>query len=229
MGKTKGIEVGEKGYPNFFAIDESKPIISDFLFKNEALVLRALLDSSNSLKALDQWLPFPQRECSFAFGDACQPIPIGCLGLLWEQKGPFVQECPNCGKESYVIAFSGLLTIGGARLVCPFCGTAFWDLIEGGLVGVAKYLQSSPLGGTVFEPVAMVVGSSFFSDGKDLLDKLGIEIEKDDFGEEETWIWDGFTFDMEIQDLPKVLLGCHPSLLLVDPPGQNKLVKEIEK
>ncbi len=229
MGKTKGIEVGEKGYPNFFAIDESKPIISGCLFQNEALVLNALLDPSISRNSLDPWLSFPQRECSFAFGDGYQPIPIGCLKLLWEQKGPFVQECPNCGKESYVIAFSGLLTIGGARLVCPFCRTEFWDLIEGGLVGVAKYLQSSPLGGTVFEPVAMVVGSSFFSDGKDLLDKLGIEIGKDDFEEEETWIWDGFTFDMEIQDLPKVLLGCHPSLLLVDPPGKNQLVKEIEK
>jgi len=229
LGKTKGIEVGEKGYPNFFAIDESKPIISDFLFKNEALVLRALLDSSNSLKALDQWLPFPQRECSFAFGDACQPIPIGCLGLLWEQKGPFVQECPNCGKESYVIALSGLLTIGGTRLVCPSCATAFWDLIEGGLVGVAQYLRSGPLKGTAFEPKAMVLGSSFSSNGKDLLGELGVDIERDDLEERETWLWDGFTFDMEIPDLPKVQLGCHPSILLIDPPKRNQLVKEIEK
>ena len=218
MEKTKGIEVEEKGFSDFFDIDERKLIISGCLFKNEALALHALLDSSISLNALDPWLPFPQRECSFAFGDGYQPIPIGCLGLLWEQKGPFVQECPNCGKQTYVIAFSGLLTIGGARLVCPSCATAFWDLIEGGLVGVAQYLRSGPLRGTVFEPKAMVLGSSFSSNGKDLLGELGVDIEKDDLEERETWLWDGFTFDMEIPDLPKVLLGCHPSLLLVNPP-----------
>ena len=114
-------------------------------------------------------------------------------------------------------------------MVCPLCGTAFWNLIEGGLVGVAKFLNSSPLGGTLFQPAAMVLGSSFSSDGKDLLEALGIEIEENDLYEEEKWIWDGFTFDMENQDLPKVLLGCHPSLLLVDPPGKNQLVKANEK
>lgn len=228
MFRSSGTQLGRAGSEGNFR-KETVPQISERRFINEAKAVRLVLDHVGRGKTLDPWLPFPQKECSFAFGKDRQSIPVGALLKLWEAGAPFVQDCPECGSKAYAIAFSGLLTIGGARFVCPECGTAFWDLIEGGLVGVAKYLQSSPLGGTVFEPVAMVVGSSFSSDGKDLLDKLGIEIEKDDFGEEETWIWDGFTFDMEIQDLPKVLLGCHPSLLLVDPPGQNKLVKEIEK
>jgi len=217
MFRSSGTQLGRAGSEGNFR-KETVPQISERRFINEAKAVRLVLDHVGRGKTLDPWLPFPQKECSFAFGKDRLSIPVGALLKLWEAGTPFVQECPECGSKAYAIAFSGLLTIGGARLVCPECVTAFMNEIDGGLVGVARFLNASPISGTEFHPTAMVLGSSFPSDGKKLLEAIGMKIEKDPLDEEEVFLHDGFFFDMEAPDLPQVLLGCWPSIMAINPP-----------
>jgi Zn finger protein HypA/HybF involved in hydrogenase expression len=216
MFRSTGAQLGGAG-SEWDVMQEIMPQISERRFTNEAKAVRLVLEHVGQGKILDPWFPFPQKECSFAFGKDRQTIPVGALLKLWEAGAPFVQECPECGSKAYAIAFSGLLTIGGARLVCPGCGTAFMHEIDGGLVGVARFLNESPISGTEFHPTAMILGSSFPSDGKKLLEAIGMKIEKDPLDEEEVFVYDGFFFEMEAPDLPQVLLGCWPSIMTINP------------
>jgi len=34
---------------------------------------------------LDPWLPFPQNDCCFGFGEDSLPLPLGALFILWER------------------------------------------------------------------------------------------------------------------------------------------------
>ncbi|HAA47100.1 MAG TPA: hypothetical protein DCE03_01195 [Synergistaceae bacterium] len=196
-------------------------------FLNEARVIRMVQEHVRKGKRLDGWLPFPQKECGFAFGERYKPLPVGALLLLWGSGRPFVKECPRCGSEAFAIAFSGLLTVGGTRLVCGSCGTAFWDIVDGGLVGMARYLNASPIGGTEFQPTGMMIGSSFPSDGKELLHAIGMEIERDPEDESEIFVHDGLTAGMEAPDMPHLFLGCWPSRMVIDLPPK-KLFEEEE-
>jgi len=203
-------------------------LVSSKKFFNEARIIRKVQEHVREGKRLDGWLPFPQKECGFAFGERYRPLPVGALLLLWGAGRPFVQDCPRCGSEAFAIAFSGLLTIGGTRLVCRSCGSAFWDLVDGGLADIACYLNESPLGGTEFQPTGMMIGSSFPSDGKELLPAIGLGIDRAPGDEGEVFVHDGLTAGMEAPGMPHLFLGCWPSRLVIDPPPK-KLFEEEEE
>ncbi len=225
MTTIKG-QIQEAGDPLYCEVQGGR-LESGKKFLNEARVIRRVQEHVREGKVLDGWLPFPQKECGFAFGKRYRPLPVGALLLLWGAGRPFVKECHRCDGEAFPIAFSGLLTVGGARLVCSSCGTAFWDLVDGGIAAMARRLNASPLGGTEFQPTGMMIGSSFPSEGKDLLHAIGMEIDRDPEDESEIFVHDGLTAGMEAPDLPRLFLGCWPSRLVIDPPPK-KLFEEEE-
>jgi hypothetical protein len=175
-----------------------------------AMTIKALRARQRKEEDLDPWLCFPQHDCCFAFGPRRQPLPVGALERLWDGGGPFVQSCPKCGGPSYAVSFGGLLTIGGLRMVCTTCGISWGFPLDGGLVGVARFLNTSPLAGTEYQPTAMTLGSAFASKGRELRTRFQIKAEPV-YGM-------GFDFKMEAADLPPVLLGCQPSRLRIEPP-----------
>lgn len=138
-----------------------------------ARVLRLLLERRDAGLEIDPWLPFPQKHCCFSFGPQKGPVPVGALFLLWSAGPPYVQTCPDCKATAYMTSFGGLLSDGGGHLICPACG-GMWYQFLGGLGRVADWLKASPLMGTVFEPMGMVFGAAFCSDGGALRALLGV-------------------------------------------------------
>ncbi len=144
-----------------------------------AEVLRRLLAAQEAGQIKDLWLPFPQWNCCFAFGpDRDVPLPVGALFLLWSAGPPWVQACPECGGQAYMISFGGLLSIGGGRLVCTGCAL---DLSQslGGLPTLSNILRSSPIAGTPFRNTGMRYGGTYPSDGAQLRALLGVELPLD--------------------------------------------------
>ncbi len=144
-----------------------------------AEVLRRLLAAQEAGQIKDLWLPFPQWNCCFAFGpDRDVPLPVGALFLLWSAGPPWVQACPECGGQAYMISFGGLLSIGGGRLVCTGCAL---DLSQslGGLPTLSNILRSSPIAGTLFRNTGMRYGGTYPSDGAQLRALLGVELPLD--------------------------------------------------
>ena len=139
-----------------------------------AKLLSKLLEFKATGRPIDLWMTFPQNTCCFAFGSNKGPVPIGALFLLWSAGWPYVQKCPECQGKVYMVAFGGLLTIGGGHLICPTCGTSWFQWL-GGLGRVANdYLHRSPLIGTEFHPSGMLFGGAYTSDGKRLRHFLGV-------------------------------------------------------
>ena len=139
------------------------------------LVLRRLLECTHAGSPPDLWLAFPQSECCYSFGDEKRPLPIGALFYLWSWDRPFVQDCPACGGLAYAYALGGLLSTGGAALLCPSCGRRWFQQL-GGLAKVALILKSSPLEGTPFRVNGMRFGGTIASDGAELCAILGVSV-----------------------------------------------------
>jgi hypothetical protein len=137
-----------------------------------AEVIRRLLRPT-VFAQLDPWLPFPQNACSFRFGRASRPLPIGALRILWDEGAPFSQPCPECGDMARMISFGGLLSVGGGRLICTGCSGDFFQHI-GGLSSVQMLVASTSLRSTEFNPSSFVFGGSVGSDGGALLKLLGL-------------------------------------------------------
>ena len=139
-----------------------------------AKLLSKLLEFKATGRPIDLWMTFPQSACCFAFGPNKGPVPIGALFLLWSAGWPYRQKCPECQGEAYMVAFGGFLSTGGGHLICPTCGTSWFQFL-GGLGRVAnEYLHKSPLIGTEFRPSGMLFGGAYTSDGKRLRDFLGV-------------------------------------------------------
>ncbi len=127
----------------------------------------------------DLWLPFPQWTCCFAFGpNRKAPLPVGALFLLWGAGTPWVQDCPECGGQAYMISFGGLLNMGGGRLVCTGCGLDLYQPL-GGLGTVSQILDRSPIAGTPFRHTGMRFGGAYPSDGAQRRAQLGVELPLD--------------------------------------------------
>ncbi len=153
--------------------DKPKPVTAE--------VIRRLLEFVDSSKELDLWLPFPQNQSSFAFSSDNKPLPVGTLIILWKHGEPFVRTCPECGDSAYMISFGGLLSNGGGHLVCTGCNQSYFQHI-GGLGTVSNLLRNTPLQETEFRPSTGFLGAAKGSDGKELMELLGVK-GKPEFGE----------------------------------------------
>ena len=47
---------------------------------------------------LDPWLPFPQNDCCFGFGEDSLPLPLGTLFILWEHWPAITGPCPGASE-----------------------------------------------------------------------------------------------------------------------------------
>ena len=163
-----------------FTADPLSPLERRTYKPMAAEVLRRLLAAQEAGQIEDPWLPFPQRGCTFSFGPNRDiPLPIGALFLLWSAGPPFVQDCPDCRGQLYMISCGGLLVVGGGSLVCTGCGFDFYQSL-GGLGQVSKILDESPIAGTPFRHTGMCFGGAYASDGAQLGALLGVEFALDD-------------------------------------------------
>lgn len=122
---------------------------------------------------LDPWLQFPQNACSFRFGDRRSPLPLGALFALWDAGMPFLQACPRCGDQGFMVSFGGLFNVGGGKLVCAGCAYTWFHHI-GGMARVADYIGPY-LKNTDFRITGGVFGGPVASAGLELCDLLGID------------------------------------------------------
>lgn len=110
-------------------------------------LVRGLLQFREELLAADPWLPFPQNSCTFKFGDADRPLPIGGLVHLWENWPACTGKCPECRREVFGWTFGGLMALGGVIGCCLGCEAEFISRI-GGMPRIGKdirpILQSTP-------------------------------------------------------------------------------------
>ncbi|MDP8257204.1 MAG: hypothetical protein P9M14_15775 [Candidatus Alcyoniella australis] len=97
----------------------------------QAQILRACRCHQADLLQLDPWMPYPQRSCSFAFGEQARPLPIGALFLLWEQCPVFTTSCQHCGGSAWGVYFGGLLSVGGVVAYCSSCGLKHFNSLGG--------------------------------------------------------------------------------------------------
>jgi hypothetical protein len=124
-----------------------------------ATMIRACQRHRRMLLFIDPWLPFPQRSCSFAFGERAVPLPIGVLFRLWERGPEFTGECHECGGRIHAYTFGGLLATGGAYGVCVRCGAVHANRL-GGFPRMAM-IAGPHLDGTWFQISRMSFGGCF--------------------------------------------------------------------
>jgi hypothetical protein len=97
-----------------------------------------------------------------------------------------------------MVEFGGLLSSGGGTLICPTCENS-WRQHLGDLATIAhEYLRKSPLMGTEFQPTGMLFGGAYASDGKRLLDFLGVG-ELPELGSGPSIEFAGQKFSMELE------------------------------
>jgi hypothetical protein len=155
--------------------ENREPLQRKELMPANATLLYKLIKFKATGRYIDLWMSFPQKSCCFAFGPSEGPVLIGALFLLWSAGWPYLQECPECHKHTYMIAFGGLLSVGGGFLICPTCGYSWFQFL-GGLATVAtQYIQKSPLAQTEFRPTGALFGGAYSSDGEALRKFLGFD------------------------------------------------------
>ncbi len=90
-----------------------------------ASIIRNLMKFKKELLELDPWLPFPQRSCSYSFGEEGRPMPIGALFILWEKWPEFTGQCLDCGGDAFGYKVGGYYDISGVMGCCSVCGIGF--------------------------------------------------------------------------------------------------------
>jgi hypothetical protein len=131
-------------------------------------IVKALIERRNEL---DPWLEFPQSSCTFRFGDAKKPLPIGALYRLWETDDRWRKPCPSCGNKAYGLSCGGFLSNGWFVFVCVECSRSF-HVNPGGLLSAAALLSN--LNGSEFEVTGSCFGAAIASRGEPLLKALGL-------------------------------------------------------
>lgn len=142
---------------------------------NKAKLLKKLLEFRATGEPIDLWLTFPQNLCCFAFGKHKGPVPIGALFLLWSAGWPYIQKCPDCKGNAYMVSFGGLLSYGGGHLICPTCRICWFQFLGGMVTVKKKYIDLSPLANTEYQYTGALFGGAYHSYGEELCKFLGVD------------------------------------------------------
>ena len=134
-------------------------------------LLVSLRKAAPTLSQVQLCLSIPQSACSFTFGTAKLPLPVGAVFQLWTHDPLSNGICPKCGGRVVAIAFGGLLNVGGYGGLCLGCAQPMFRQM-GGLGAMHKHVTPF-LEGTPWYLNGATYGGSVASDGKALAKLLG--------------------------------------------------------
>jgi hypothetical protein len=135
-------------------------------------LVRAIIERREEL---DPWLEFPQTSCSHWFGPQHRPLPIGALYLLWERDECWRKPCPECNGELRGISCAGSIDMLQYEFICLGCERLFTERQPPSFLLGCESLRA--LEATPFACTGGLLDGAHGSEGRDLLDRLGIEYE----------------------------------------------------